>query len=95
LDSPISISHQSLLGGFTTNVSGSDANFTSDVTARSLKKENLLAKICIRQDLVLQEFIGALISMGDIGTRALMYYQDLEQRIALKRHIDHAVETTH
>ena len=64
------------------------------VTASSLKKENLLAEICIRQDLILQDFTRALISMGDIGARALLYYRDLEQQIALKRHIDHAVETT-
>jgi hypothetical protein len=49
------------------------------LTACLLRKENLLTNMCIRKDLDLQDFIGALISMGDIETRSLMYYQKLEQ----------------
>ena len=62
--------------------------------AKDLKKENLLSEICTRKDLKLQKFTGALITMGDLGARNLLYYRDLEQQINLKRQIDHAVMTT-
>jgi hypothetical protein len=36
--------------------------------AITLKKENLLSKICTKKDLKLQKFTGALITMGNLGT---------------------------